>query len=118
MRGFQFVELNTCNWFEGRGFRMLPPWQLYPASSSGQPNDVLITCWYCAWAICNCEGLTMASMPESTNGTIATGPAMVMRYSRFPHVLRSPPGNTIWSTGIGIVQLPCRGLDGFLGTGV
>src|ERR1035438_5392192 len=57
-------------------------------------------------------------MPASTKGTIATGPAIVMRYSRFPNTLRSPPGNTIWSTGIGIVQLPSRGFAGFLGTGV
>src|ERR1035437_1623096 len=60
----------------------------------------------------------IASMPVSTKGAIATGPAMVMRYSRFVHTLRSPPGNTIWSTGIGTVQLPSRGLAGFLGTGV
>src|ERR1035437_6319416 len=60
----------------------------------------------------------IASMPVSTKGAIATGPAIVMRYSRFVHTLRSPPGNTIWSTGIGTVQLPSRGLAGFLGTGV
>ena len=51
-------------------------------------------------------------------GAIATGPAIVMRYSRFVHTLRSPPGNTIWSTGMGTVQLPSRGFAGFLGTGV
>src|SRR5260370_33972064 len=60
----------------------------------------------------------MGSLHASTNGAIATGPAIVMRYSRFVHTLRSPPGNTIWSTGIGTVQFPNRGLAGFLGTGV
>src|SRR5258708_31618412 len=60
----------------------------------------------------------MGSMPASTKGGIATGPAIVMEYSRFDDTLMSPPGNTIWSTGMGMVQFPCRGLAGFLGTGV
>src|ERR1700722_3657298 len=72
---------------------------------------------YCTWAICNCEGRRIESMPVSTNGAMATGPAIVMRYSRFDQALKSPPGNTIWSTGMGIVQFPWRGFDGFLGTG-
>src|ERR1035437_11123550 len=117
-RGLQFVEPKTCRFWEGFGFRMLPPWQLYPAASVGHPKGVPTTWSYCTVAICSCEGRRIGSMPESMKGAIATGPAIVIRYSRFVHTLRSPPGNTIWSTGIGTVQLPSRGLAGFLGTGV
>src|SRR3954447_15721404 len=76
-RGFQLLALNTCRYWAGVGLRTLPPTQLNPASSCGQPNGVLITWLYCAFAICNCERRMIGSIPVSTNGTIATGPAIV-----------------------------------------
>src|SRR5579863_4475639 len=102
--GFQVVEPSTCKSCEGAGFRIADPVQLYPASSLGHPKGVLITAEYCCCAICNSERRTMGSMPVSTNGAIRTGPAMVMRYSKLVTRLRSPPGKTIWSTGMGMVQ--------------
>src|ERR1051325_3999366 len=95
IRGFQFVAESTCKYFEGVGFKMLPPAQLKPASSVGQPKGVPTTWSYCCRAICNCDGLTMESIPLSINGASETVPAMVIRYSRFVHTLKSPPGNTI-----------------------
>src|SRR5579863_63216 len=124
IRGFHVVEPRTCRSCEGAGFRIAKPAQLYPASSLGHPKGVLITAEYCCAAICSCERRRMGSMPVSTNGAIATGPAMVMRYSRLVTRLRSPPGKTIWSTGIGTVQqlvgwggfrLALAGLQGKLG---
>src|SRR5246127_245753 len=94
-RGFQFVADSTCKSCEGGGFNICPPRQLKPASSCAQPKGVEITCSYCSDAICSCEGRTIEFSPRSKKGAMATGPAIVMRYSRFPQMLRSPPGNTI-----------------------
>ena len=54
-------------------------------------------------------------MPVSTKGTIATGPAIVMRYSRFVNTLRSPPGkhDLVHRNGHGPVPQPRVG--GILG---
>src|SRR5437016_13962156 len=64
----------------------------------------------------NCEFLRIGLMPISTNGASATGPAIVIRYSRLVTTLVSPPGKTIRCSGSGIVYAPRRGLLGSLGT--
>ena len=53
---------------------------------------------------------TIGFIPISTNGAIATGPAIVMRYSTFATKLVSPPGITMLCTGIGTVQIWFPGL--------
>src|SRR5215470_549935 len=52
----------------------------------------------------SCDLRRIGSKPKSKNGAIATGPAIVIRYSAFETMLKSPPGNVICSTGIGILQ--------------
>src|SRR5215471_3925775 len=97
----------------------LPPRQLNVIGSCcGQPKGVVLMVVNWPLLIRNCEGRKMGSNPTSKNGAMATGPAMVMRYSTFPNTLISPPGNVIWSTGMGIVYwlfVPAGRL-GFLGT--
>src|SRR5215467_15930133 len=74
----------------------------------------------------SCDIRRIGSKPKSKNGAIATGPAIVIRYSAFETMLKSPPGNVICSTGIGILQQfgslpvthePCgAGISGFFTT--
>src|SRR5215467_7081086 len=119
-RGAQFVEFNTCRNCDGFGFSRLPG--VHPVavvgSRFGQPNCVLTTWSYCCDAICSCERRTIGSIPASMKGATATGPAIVMRYSKLPHALKSPPGNTIWSIGIGTLTAPRPGLLGSFNTGL
>src|SRR6266478_4565641 len=105
-----------------------PPVQAKAESSVGQPNRVFIRVLYWVKFVCNCEVRMIGSAPISIKGAMATGPAMVMRYSRLPFRLRSPPGVTSCRYGIGIftqlltgTQLPLAsdptgGPAGFLGT--
>src|SRR5580658_9140585 len=112
--GVQFVPGTGCRYCGN--FCVDPPTQLKPASSAGQPKTVLLISSYCPSLILSWESRRIGSTPRSTKGARATGPAMVMRYSKFPTRLKSPPGKTIWSKGTGMVYAPCRGLAGFLGT--
>src|SRR5580704_2413382 len=98
IRGRQLVEPSTCRFCEGDGFKTLPRAQVLAVAvcnSVGHPTGVPITVSYCTCAICTCDGRRIGSMPVSTNGAIATGPTMVMRYSRLVTTLKSPPGNVI-----------------------
>ena len=74
-------------------FRFAHRSQAKPVVSVGQPNRVLIRVLYWVGLICNCEVRMIGSVPISTKGAMATGPAMVMRYSKLPFRLRSPPGS-------------------------
>src|ERR1700674_3037646 len=80
-----------------------PPTQFSPTSSAGQPKNVLLIRSNCPLLILSCEFLRIGSTPKSRNGARATGPAIVIRYSRLATTLKSPPGKTIWSRGTGIV---------------
>src|SRR5216683_1061063 len=110
----------TCNStpVEARGCQLVPPrierfWLnvifrvpkhvLKNGSSSGQPYGVLLMAVNWPLLMRNCDRLKMGSNPKSKKGAIATGPAMVIRYSALETRLRSPPGNVIWSTGMGIL---------------
>src|SRR5450755_1386534 len=104
MRGTQLVP--------GTGLRSLEKFVIVcPCSQayvtglcSGQPKRVFTSVLYCTGLICNCELRRMGSTPKSTKGAIATGPAMVIRYSRLPCRLRSPPGVVSCWYGTGIFQ--------------
>src|SRR3984957_1888623 len=88
--------------FELPGF--CPPTQLKVIGScAGQPKTVPLIRFCSEELIRSCEFLRMGSMPTSMNGASATGPAMVMRYSKLVTKLASPPGKTICSTGTGMV---------------
>src|SRR6266852_3848530 len=134
------VDMRTTQLVPGTGLRfgekvffgsLAPPLQVKPLpayGASGQPKNVSFKVWNWNWLICNCELRRIGSTPASTKGAMATGPAMVMRYSRLPFKLRSPPGVTSCRYGIGILtqlltgtQLPLAsgptgGPAGFLGT--
>src|ERR1700678_1566267 len=99
--GVQFVP--GTGWRYCGNFCVDPPTQLKPTSRAGQPKTVLLIKSYWVSLIFNWEGLRIGSTPISTNGAKATGPAMVMRYSKLPTKLKSPPGKTIWSSGTGTV---------------
>src|SRR5208282_927561 len=84
MRATQLVpgtEVRCCE-MEGRPLvpSSCPPWQEYAVVSVGQPYRVLCKFWNSTGLICNCEVRRMGSVPKSTKGATATGPAMVMRY--------------------------------------
>ena len=101
--GIQLVELTICRFWENAGVCVCPPAQFRAISSAGQPNTVLLMSASCPGLMRSCEPRTMGFIPISTKGAKATGPAMVIRYSRFVTRLASPPGNTIRSTGTGMV---------------
>ena len=71
---------------------LAPPVQAKAESSVGQPNRVFTRVLYWVKFVCNCEVRMIGSTPASIKGAMATGPAMVMRYSKLPFRLRSPPG--------------------------
>src|SRR5580698_8349924 len=84
--GFQLVSPSTDKVCDGDGDSVWPGVQVLAVAvctSSGQPNGVPTTDSNCTCAICNCDGRRMGSIPASTKGASATGPTMVMRYSRF-----------------------------------
>src|ERR1700752_5313177 len=123
MLTFQFVLFSTVRSFDGFcprnwGKVWVPGHVVSEGSSVGQPKGVLIRLVDCCGAICNCDGRRIGSTPASTKGASATGPTIVIRYSRLLTRLRSPPGKTIWFIGIVMVQilLPTAGLLGSLGT--
>src|SRR5450759_4084033 len=105
------VDMRTAQLVPGAGVRffekvliLCPPVQAKAVSSCGQPNRVFLRVSNWTGLICNCEVRRIGSMPMSTKGAMATGPAMVMRYSKLPCRLRSPPGVTSCWNGTGIFQ--------------
>src|ERR1700674_354030 len=128
------VDIRATQLVPGTGLRsrgmpliFAPPVQAKAESSVGQPNRVLIRVLYWVKFVCNCEVRIIGSAPISTKGAMATGPAMVMRYSKLPFRLRSPPGVTSWLYGTGIFQqllahppeeFVCTGNRGLAGTNV
>src|SRR6266567_6004916 len=102
MRGTQLVPGTALRYREN--LRVWVPVQFPAGSRFGQPKGVLRSWSNWALAICNCEGRMMGETPESRKGAMATGPAMVTRYSRFPLRPMSPPGVTSCWKGTGMVQ--------------
>src|SRR5208282_4087801 len=107
------VDIRTVQLVPGTGLRycgmllmVWPPEHAYDVWGPriGQPNSVLCRVSYWTGLICNCEVRRIGSTPVSTKGAMATGPAMVMRYSKLPCRLRSPPGVTSWRNGTGILK--------------
>src|ERR1035438_5709121 len=107
------VDMRTTQLVPGTGLRfgekvfgssLWPPAHTKAVFRLGQPYWVLISVLNCTGLICNCEARRIGSTPASTKGAIATGPAMVIRYSRLPFMLRSPPGVTSCWYGTGIFQ--------------
>src|SRR5208283_3002487 len=88
IRTTQLVPGTALRFCEGRGRpgvpSFTPPTQAYAEFSCGQPNSVLIRVSYWKMLVCNCDGRRIGLTPMSTKGAMATGPAMVMRYSRLP----------------------------------
>src|SRR5713226_9153110 len=114
--GIQFVLPKTCNNWEK--VCLLPPTQFRAISRLGQPKRVFSMSLNCPELIRNCEFLRMGLTPTSINGATATGPAMVIRYSRLVTKLRSQPGKTICSNGMGMVYLGQSGLIGLPQSGL
>src|SRR5271168_1624279 len=110
IRGVQFVPDTGVRYCPNGGMDeprppgSCPPVQLKPISSAGQPKDVLLMSCCCDSLILGCDGRKMGSMPRSAKGAMATGPAMVMRYSRLPMTLKSPPGVVSCWYGIGMLM--------------
>src|SRR5450756_1012414 len=108
------VDMRTIQFVPGTGLRycekvplgsVAPPLQTYPLPGPGgigQPKMVFSKFWNWIGLTCNCEVRRIGSMPASTKGAMATGPAMVMRYSALAFRLRSPPGVTSCRYGTGI----------------
>src|SRR5436309_3102476 len=85
-------------------------------STEGHPKGKSFNAASWPALIRSCEFLSTGSNPKSTNGAIATGPAMVILYSALLTRLKSPPGNEIWSTGTRTVYAGLNGLLGSRGT--
>src|SRR5450755_189824 len=89
------VDIRTTQLVPGTGLRFrdgrgrpfvpsfIPPLHVNPLAAeggSGQPKKVFTRVLYWVKFVCNCEVRIIGSVPISTKGAMATGPAMVMRY--------------------------------------
>src|SRR5579871_4924061 len=101
MRGVQLVPATGFRYCAKAGIvepgapGVCPPMQFKPMSNAGQPKDVLLIKSSWDALTFNWDVRMIGSTPKSTKGAIATGPAMVIRYSALVTILKSPPGNTI-----------------------
>src|SRR5208282_2345040 len=122
IRATQFVPGTGLRFGEMGGRPLVPsfcpPRQLKAVLKIGQPNRSFCRMLNWIGLICNCEERRIGSVPMSTKGAMATGPAMVMRYSTLAFRLKSPPGVTSCWYGTGIFQqLPAHAPEEFICTG-
>src|SRR5690348_6856335 len=88
-RGCQLDPLSTVRFWEKLS-RCAPRHCPLTGSTEGQPNGTWFSDANCPLLIFNCDDLSTGSTPKSTNGAMATGPAIVIRYSALLTRLKSP----------------------------